>query len=83
MDREEWGLWKQSPATQAVFRELKKVREEGIKELASGVYANDVGRMNLVVGKINALTSIISGDILEEIENVRGLENTGTSSGGN
>lgn len=74
MDREEWGLWKASPATQVVFKELRKVREEGIKELASGVYANDVGRMNLIIGKINAITSIVTGDILEEIENVRGLE---------
>lgn len=74
MDREEWAIWRDSPATKLVFKQLRMVREEGIKELASGVHANDVGRFNLIVGKINALTSIITGDILEEIEDVRGLE---------
>ena len=39
---------------------------EGVEELASGIYSQDVGKTHLCIGKVNAYRSIRNLDFLEE-----------------
>ncbi len=64
--KEDYGLWKLNPVTQAFRREVAKLVDEGIQELGSGLHAQDLGRTYLCIGKINALNSILKLDFVEE-----------------
>ena len=66
MDREEFGLWKLHPGTEVFMAHIQKLIGDGITELASGVYSQDIGKTYLAIGKLNAYKSIIEADFLEE-----------------
>ena len=66
MNREEWGMWKLHPGTEAFFAHIQKLIGEGIEELSTGVYSADPAKTYLVIGKINAFKSILSAEFIEE-----------------
>lgn len=58
--KEDFGVWKLNPVTQAFFQAIREMREEGLEELSHGVHSMDIGKTHLVIGKINALTHILN-----------------------
>mgnify|MGYP001583458199 CR=1 FL=1 len=63
--KDQWGDWKNHPVTIEFIKKMESLRNDGVLELGSGVYAQDTGRTYLVIGAINALTRIIEADYLE------------------
>lgn len=64
--KEDYGLWKLNPVTQAFMREIRNLVSDGINELGSGQHSLDNGKTYLCIGKINALNSILNLDFIEE-----------------
>ena len=69
--KEDFGIWKLNPVTQAFFKELRNLREEGLEELALGVHSTDIGKTHLVIGKVNALTNVLNLRFEEETNDGR------------
>lgn len=58
--KEEWADWRQHPATMKFFSQMKQEREDALEILAAGAFSQDVGRQNIFIGLINALTKILN-----------------------
>lgn len=65
MTKDEVGLWKMHPVTQAFFKELQNQIGEGLAELASGMHSTDIAKTYLCVGKVNAYKSILELSFVE------------------
>lgn len=73
--RDQWANWKEHPCTQAMMAALKEDREEGFVEVSGGADDNDLIRLGIRLGKVNAMTVILNyGFIPEEDENDRASE---------
>lgn len=65
LSKQEWREWQESKVTLAFIEAVKDAREEYLQALTNGVFAEDPGRQNIVIGKINAYTSILAMDLAE------------------
>lgn len=68
MTREEFGLWKLHPATQAFLGRVTKLLNEGVEELGRGTHAESISKTYLCIGKLHAYKSILTADFIEEEE---------------
>ena len=59
LSKEEFQDWKDHPVTLKFFRVMAEVREDALQALANGVYADEPGKQNILIGKINALTKVL------------------------
>lgn len=57
--KEEWLDWRDSAVTQKFFEVVMELREESLQFLANGVFADEPGKQNILIGKVNALTKIL------------------------
>ena len=58
-NREERRNWLDLPTTQYFFREILEDREEALQRLAIGLFSEEPGKQNILIGMINALTKIL------------------------
>lgn len=65
---DEWATWRNNPVTRAFLNVVHEMREEGIAELTSGIHSEDVGKTHLVIGKINAMNSVLNVDFVEDAQ---------------
>lgn len=57
--KEEWLEWKDHPITELFFRTVQELREDSLQLLANGTFAEEPGKQNVMIGKINALTKVL------------------------
>lgn len=68
--KEQWGMWKDHPCTLAMIGLLKAAREDGFNEISVGGEDNELLRLGVKLGKINAITIMINyGFIPQEDDN--------------
>lgn len=59
LSKEEWLEWKNHDITQIFFTLVNDLREESLQVLADGIYADEPGKQNNLIGKINGLTRVL------------------------
>jgi hypothetical protein len=59
LTRAEWRDWLDHPGTQQFFQELDENREEALQRMAVGLFSEEPGKQNILIGMINALTKIL------------------------
>jgi hypothetical protein len=57
--KDQWANWKDHPCTQAMMKELRDTRENGILEVGYGAEDDNLLLLGVKLGKINALTVIL------------------------
>lgn len=67
--RDEWRDWFEHPVTLVYFNEVSEAREEALQRMAAGLFSEEPGKQNILVGMVNALTKILdkrNGDTYDE-----------------
>lgn len=59
VSREEWRDWVYHPVTQRFFYDLMEDREEALQRMAAGLFSEEPGKQNILIGMVNALTKIL------------------------
>ncbi len=64
----EWRDWMDHPVTKVYFDTLRSDREEALRRLAAGMFADEPGKQSVVIGMIGAMTKILDADFEGEDE---------------
>jgi len=72
IEREQWADWKEHPVTQEMIKILRELREFGFDEVAYGADDDELVRLGIKLGKLNALTAIINFTFIPEKEEEHG-----------
>jgi hypothetical protein len=59
LTKEEWRDWQEHPVTGVFMGLVKQLREDTLQALANGLYADDLGKQSIAIGKVNALTKVL------------------------
>lgn len=57
--RSEWRDWIDHPLTQLYFEEIEQNREDALQRMAAGLFSEEPGKQNILIGMVNALTKIL------------------------
>lgn len=66
LTKEEWADWLEHQGTKEFFASVKQAREDVLEQLANGVWSENPGKQNILVGLITGLTKILKAEYSEE-----------------
>lgn len=68
--KEEWADWFTHPVTSKFFEKINEEREEALQRMAAGIYSEEPGKQNILIGMVNALTKILERQYAKGEEDV-------------
>lgn len=66
ISKEEWDNWLSHPATEIYFAWVKEEREDAFRALSAGVFSEEQGKQNIIVGQIGAFMKILDRAFIGE-----------------